>query len=120
MRIAIIRNGVIATIVEASSVADVQESVPDATCREAAPEENAAPEAPTSKFVTAQEFRDLFTQDELLGMMSSNDNGVRLLMFKVQTNISGIDLLGAEAQQGLAYLVSNSLLAADRPGQITG
>ena len=75
---------------------------------------------PPARIVTSQEFRDRFTQAELLGMMSSADSGVRMLLFKVQTNATGIDLLGAEAQQGLAYLVSRALLAAGRPAQISG
>ena len=72
------------------------------------------------RIVTAQEFRDRFTPTELLAMIASADTGVRLLLFKVQTNATGIDLLGAEAQQGMAYLVSKALLAAGRPAQISG
>ena len=71
------------------------------------------------RIVTAQEFRDRFTQAELLGMMSSVDSGVRMLLFKIQTNSAGIDLLSYEVQQGLTYLVSKGLIAAGRPAQIT-
>ena len=78
------------------------------------------PPTPPQRIVTAQEFRDRFTQTELLGMLASADSGLRMLLLKIQTNSAGIDLLSSEVQQGLTYLVSKSLIVAGRPAQITG
>lgn len=78
------------------------------------------PPPPPSKWVSAQQFRDAFTTAELAGILASADANVRLLVFKIQTNRDGFDLLSADVQGGLAYLVSKGLLAAGRPAQISG
>lgn len=77
-----------------------------------------APPAPT-RFVTAQEYRQRFTNPELLALLSSTDAGVKLLVLKVSTAPpEGIDLLSPTVSAGLAYLVAQGVLAADRPAQI--
>ncbi len=82
------------------------------------PQPPQAPPAPT-RYVTVQEYRQRFTQPELLALLASADAGVKLLVLKVSTAPpEGIDLLSQTVSQGLAYLVAQGILAADRPAQI--
>lgn len=82
------------------------------------PELEVAVSAPV-RYATAQEYRDRFTQAELLAMLASTDPMVNLLVLKVTTAPpEGIDLLSAAVAQGLAYLVSQGILTADRPDVI--
>lgn len=76
------------------------------------------PPVPT-RFVTAQEYRQRFSQAELLALLASTDAGVKLLVLKVSTAPpEGIDLLSQTVSQGLAYLVAQGILAPARPAQI--
>ena len=78
------------------------------------------PQPAPTRYVQPAEFRARFTQAELLGLLVSTDPVVKLLLLKVQTApAEGIDLLSDTVQQGLAYLVGKSLLAAGRPEEIS-
>jgi hypothetical protein len=74
------------------------------------PEIAAAPEAVT---LTAQQFRDRFTDAELAAMVSSADTGVKLLVLKVQT-ADPFTMDNATVQAGLDYLQSKGILTAER------
>lgn len=79
-----------------------------------------APE-PATRYISAAEYRARFTDAELAAIVSSTDAGVKLLILKVSTPPSeGIDLSNPAVIQGLNYLVSKGILAAERPAQILG
>jgi len=70
-------------------------------------------EASTSVTLTAQQFRDRFTDAELAAMVSSTDTGVKLLVLKVQT-ADPFPMDNATVQAGLDYHVSKKILTAER------
>lgn len=76
------------------------------------------PETPT-RYISAADYRARFTDAELAAIVSSTDAGVKLLLLKVSTcPPEGVDLLSPTVAGGLAYLVSEGILTADRTAQI--
>ena len=120
MRVTVIKNGQIINIVEAIDLQDAQQSYPECTARAALNTDRPVMPVPPTRFISAQAFRDRFTEAELLLMLVSITPGVRLLVLKVSTAApEGIDMLSATMASGLAYLVAQGILAAGRPAQIT-
>ena len=77
--------------------------------------------AAPSRYITPAEYRNRFSQAELLALLASTDPVVRLMVLKVSTAPEeGIDLLSPTVADGLAYLVAKGLLQANRPAQIVG
>ena len=72
-----------------------------------------SPPEPAAVTLTAQQFRDRFTDAELAAMVSSTDTGVKLLVLKVQT-ADPFPMDNATVQAGLDYLVSKKILTAER------
>ena len=69
---------------------------------------------PSGKQLTAEEFRNAFTQAEIDNLLASTDAGVKRLLYRISTNRSGIDCGSAEVLGGLAYLVTAGLLTNAR------
>ena len=63
--------------------------------------------------VTAQQFRDRFTDVELVAMLTSTDAGIKLLVLKIQT-ADPFPMSRPSVQQGLDYLVSKKIITAER------
>lgn len=63
--------------------------------------------------VTAQQFRDRFTDAELAAMLASADMGVKILVLKIQT-ADPFPMDRPSVQQGLDYLVSKGILTEPR------
>lgn len=70
--------------------------------------------------IEIREFRNRFTQQELLNLTTlaySGDTTVRLLLLKVQT-AKTIDLNSSDVISGLDYLVSKSVITVQRKAEI--
>lgn len=74
---------------------------------------------PATPAVTIQDFRQRFTDAELLSVLSSTDAQVRLLLLKLQTR-QEIELTDPQVLQGMGYLVSLGLLTKERANHIIG
>lgn len=70
-------------------------------------------ETSTARIVTAQEFRDRFTDAELSAMLASSDATVKLLVLKIQT-ADPFPMDKPAVQQGLDYLVAKGIISAAR------
>lgn len=71
--------------------------------------------------ITAWEFRDSFTPDELIQIINAaydGDTQCRLLLLKIQTATDGVDLNGESAISGLTYLNNIGILANGRINEI--
>lgn len=66
------------------------------------------------------EFRDRFTQSELIAMteLAKTDHTASLLLLNVYTATDGIDLDSQAVIDGLNYWVSVGVLQANRPNEI--
>lgn len=67
--------------------------------------------------VTASDFRDRFTSAELINILAAaygGDTTAQLLLLKIQTNSTGVDLRIDETIQGVQYLVSIGAISSDR------
>lgn len=71
--------------------------------------------------ITAYEFRDSFTPDELTTILNAayaGDSICRLLLLKIQTATGGVDLHSEDTINGLAYLQSINILSGARVQEI--
>lgn len=118
MRIAIIRAGIIDTIVEAPSLADVQASVPDATARLAAVGETATAPILVTKIISSEQCRNLFTYAETVGILMSNDIRVKTFLYKIDSDSDGIDVMSVEFANSMDDLVALGILTPGRKIQI--
>ena len=64
------------------------------------------------------EFVDLFTASEFVGIESSADPNIRKLVFRLRTRQAPLDLASATVQQGLGYMAHVKLLTAERAAEI--
>jgi hypothetical protein len=72
-------------------------------------------------YIPAWEFRDSFTQDELVQIVNAAYDGdvqCRLLLLKIQTATDGVDLNGDSAIDGLTYLNNIGIIANGRINEI--
>jgi hypothetical protein len=68
-------------------------------------------------YISADDFRNRFTDaemDAILAAAYAGDTVCRRLLFKLQTNSSGINLRGATEIAGIAYLQQAGLLSPER------
>lgn len=71
--------------------------------------------------ITAWEFRDSFTQDELIQIINAAYDGnvqCRLLLLQIQTATDGVDLNGQSVIDGLTYLNNIGILPNGRINEI--
>ena len=84
--------------------------------------DNAAAAAAASReagrYISSTDFHDRFSGGELAAIVSSADVGVKLLLLRLQTWSSQVDLESPEIVNGLAYLVSQGILTSDRADAI--
>ena len=75
-----------------------------------------------NSWVSASNFRDRFTVQELAAILTSANAGdvqLQILLLKVQTAVGrGIDLDDPEVIGALDYLVAEGILQASRPAEI--
>jgi len=75
-----------------------------------------------NKFITVEMFRLRFTTEEMTAVIDAAYNGdtaCRQLLFKLSTNVSGIDLISDTVIYGLQYLKSIGILTDERITEIT-
>jgi len=77
---------------------------------------------PESRFISVTDFRSLFTTDELLAINQaayiSGDVNVQMLLLKVFTATTGVDLDFIDTVQGVGYLEYINVLTAGRAQEI--
>ena len=76
--------------------------------------------APADRYVTAEQFRDRFTAAELLAISAAGQTDAMVAFFlaKLGTAFGPFSLDREDVIDGLNYLVSKGLLAANRPEKI--
>lgn len=72
------------------------------------------------RYVTAEQFRDKFTSQELVAIAAAaqTDTQVAYFLLKLNTTSGLFSLDHPDVLTGLPLLVSKGLLTSDRPGQI--
>lgn len=75
---------------------------------------------PADRYVTAEQFRNRFTQVELSAILAAQQTDAQIAQFLylVATATQPFSLDNARVVNGLPYLVNKGLLTADRPAQI--
>lgn len=79
---------------------------------------NPAEAAPADRYVTAEQFRDRFSDSEMVNVAASNDPIVRTAILKITTRDDGMVPVNDETRGVLDHMVSIGLLTAGRPAQL--
>lgn len=74
--------------------------------------------APADRYVTAEQFRDRFSDSEMVDVAASNDPIVRTAILKITTRDDGMVPVNDETRGVLDHMVSIGLLTAGRPAQL--
>lgn len=84
------------------------------------PNDNDMQQNSTNRYVTAGQFRDRFTSAELSAILAAQQSDVQIaeFLYLVATTADPFSLDDPRVVNGLPYLVSKGLLAANRPEEI--